>query len=173
LILESCGKIWRRLVSSRSQRRSQIQVSIRVDNFDGLTQFLSLAAMITRTQISLIASGDTFLPSTIDAPFSSTEDPGAIGRRGRYRGVPVPGGSATFSVPESEKDGIRHLHASAFPFLPILRAAGATYFVIHITYHYDHQCALGFDSEELQKLAEFGCTVAVDCWKNDDGNDAT
>jgi hypothetical protein len=128
--------------------------------------------MLTRTQISFVAGGDTFRPSTIDAPFSEAEDPGAIGKLGRYRGVPVPAGSATFSVPESEKDGIRYLHALAFPLMPILRAAGATDFFIHITYHYDKQCALGFDSEELQMLAEFGCTVSIDCWKDDDDKNA-
>jgi hypothetical protein len=124
--------------------------------------------MITRTQISLVASGETFRPSAIDAPFSDAEDPGTIGRRGRYRGVPMPAGSATFSVPESEKEGIPYLHALVFPLMPVLRAGGATDFFIHITYHYDQQCALGFGSEELQMLAEFGCDVSIDCFKDDD-----
>ena len=123
--------------------------------------------MVTRTQISLVVSGDSFRPSTIDAPFSETEDPGAIGKRGRYRGVPVPGGSAGFDVPETELDGIRYLHRLAFPLLPVLRAAGATDFFIHITYHYDQQCTLAFDAEEARMLAEFGCTVSIDCWKDD------
>jgi|SRR5882724_8701751 len=126
--------------------------------------------MITRTQISLVVGGDTFHPSTIDAPFSEVEDPGAIGKRGRYRGVPVPSGSATFSVPESEKDGIQYLHALAFPLMPVLRAAGATDFFIHITYHCDNQCALGFDAEEMQMLTAFGCDVMLDCWKDDDND---
>ncbi len=127
--------------------------------------------MITRTQISLVGSGETFRPSTIRAPFSETEDPGAIGKRGRYRGVPVPAGSATFSVPESEKEGIRYLHALAFPLMPVLRAGGATDFFIHITYHYNQQCALGYDPEEMRMLADFGCEVMIDCWKNDDDDD--
>jgi hypothetical protein len=128
--------------------------------------------MISRTQISFVAGGEAFRPSTIDAPFSKAEDPGAIGMHGRYRGIPVPGGSATISVPESEKDGIRYLHALAFPLMPVLRSAGATDFFIHITYDYADQCALGFDSEELQMLAEFGCTVSIDCWKDDDDKNA-
>jgi len=128
--------------------------------------------MITRTQISFVAGGDTFRPSTIAAPFSEAEDPGAIGKRGRYRGVPVPAGSACFDVPESEQDGIRYLHRLAFPLMPMLRAAGATDFFIHITYHHDEQCALGFDSAELQMLADFGCTVSIDCWKDDDDKNA-
>ncbi len=128
--------------------------------------------MITRTQISLVVGGDMFRPSTIDAPFSEAEDPGAIGKLGRYRGVPVPEGSASFYVPESEQDGIRYLHRLAFPLMPVLRAAGATEFFIHITYHHDEQCALGFDSEDLQMLADFGCTVSIDCWKGDDNKNA-
>ena len=123
--------------------------------------------MVTRTQISFVASGDKFRPSTVNATFSEAEDPGAIGKRGRYRGLPVPNGSAIIDVPENEKQGVRFLHDLAFPLMPALRAAGATDFWIHITYHYDEQCTLGFDSEELRMLAEFGCTVSVDCWKDD------
>ena len=89
--------------------------------------------MITRTQISFVASGESFRPSTVDAPFSECEDPGDIGKLGRYRGVPLPSGSATFSVPESEEQGIRFLHRTVSPLMPVLRAAGATDFFIHIT----------------------------------------
>jgi hypothetical protein len=124
--------------------------------------------MVTRTQISLVASGQTFRPSTIAAPFSEAEDPGAIGKLGRYRGVPVPAGSATFSVPESEQEGIRYLHALVYPLMPVLRAGGATDFFIHITYQYDHQCGLGYDPEEIRMLADFGCEVMIDCWRHDD-----
>jgi hypothetical protein len=119
--------------------------------------------MITRTQISFVASGETFRPSTVSAPFSEAEEPGAIGRIGRYRGVPVPFGSASFDVPETEPDGIRYLHRLVFPLMTALRAAGATDFFIHITYDYHRQCALGFDSNELRMLAEFGCQVGIDC----------
>lgn len=119
--------------------------------------------MITRTQISFVASGESFRPSTVSAPFTEAEEPGAIGKLGRYRGVPVPAGSANLYVPETEQDGIRYLHALAFPLMPALRSAGATDFFIHITFHYDQQCALGFESDELHLLAEFGCQVSIDC----------
>ena len=119
--------------------------------------------MITRTQISCVASGESFRPSAVSAPFSETEEPGAIGRRGRYRGVPVPAGSASFDVPENEQDGIGYLHRQVYPLMPALRAAGATDFFVQITYHYDQQCALGFGSDELRLLAEFGCPVSIDC----------
>jgi hypothetical protein len=123
--------------------------------------------MITRAQISFVASGERFRPSTLNVPYSETEEPGAIGTRGRYRGIPLPEGSASFDVPETAKDGIRYLHGLVFPLMPALRAAGATDFFIHITYHFDDQCALGFDSDELKLLAEFGCQVSIDCWKAD------
>ena len=128
--------------------------------------------MVTRTQISLIATGLTFRPSTVDAPFARAEDPGAISKLGRYRGGPVPEGSAIFSVPECEMEGIRYLYAVVFPLMPVLRAAGATDFSISIGYNYDQQCALGFDAEEMRMLAEFGCTVTIDCWKHDDATNA-
>jgi len=124
--------------------------------------------MVTRTQISLVASGEKFRPSTIDAPFSDAEDPGAIGKLGRYRGVPVPVGSATFSVPDGEKEGIQYLHTLVYPLMPVLRAGGATDFFIHITYHYDQQCSLGYAPEAMRMLADFGCEVVIDCSKDDD-----
>lgn len=88
--------------------------------------------MVTRTQISLVASGENFRPSTFDAPFSEKEDPGAIGKLGVYRGHAVPKGSAGFSVPESEEDGNRYLHKLVCPLIPALRAAGShRYFHSH------------------------------------------
>jgi hypothetical protein len=126
--------------------------------------------MVTRTQISFIATGDKFRPSSLDAPLSEKEDPGVIGKRGRYRGLPMPHGSASFYVPETEEESIRFLHALACPLMPALRAAGATDFFIHITYHYDQQCTLGFDEEEVRMLAEFGCNVSIDCYKDHDDN---
>ncbi|MDI1320487.1 MAG: hypothetical protein PSW75_09905 [bacterium] len=120
--------------------------------------------MIKRTQITFLACGESFRPSSVTAPFSNREDPGDIGSNGRYRGKPLPSGSASFDVPEKEKDGIRYLHALVYPLLPILRAAGATDFTVSITYHYEDQCALGFDPEETRMLADFECPVHVDCW---------
>lgn len=120
--------------------------------------------MVTRTQISFVASGQAFRPSAVNAPFSDCEEPGEIGKRGRYRGVPVPVGSATISVPEGQQDGLRYLHETVSPLLPVLRAAGATEFFVHITYHHDGQWALGFSAEEMRMIADFGCDVSVDCW---------
>ncbi|HEY4415377.1 MAG TPA: hypothetical protein VGO57_06765 [Verrucomicrobiae bacterium] len=111
--------------------------------------------------------GDDFRPSLVDAPFSEAEDPGTIGKLGRYRGVPTPYGSANFDVPETEPNGIRYLYKLAFPWLPALRAAGATDFDIHITYHYDVQCALAFGEDEMKLLAEFGCAVSIDCCREE------
>lgn len=125
--------------------------------------------MVTRTQISLVAMGTTFRPSTINAPFSEAEDPGTIGSYGPYRGVPVPMGSVSFDVPETEEDGIAYLHRVAFPLMPALRAAGATDIWIHITYHYCLQCTLGFSSEETRMLADFDCPVSIDAYPDGDG----
>jgi len=52
--------------------------------------------------------------------------------------------------------------------MPVLRAGGATDFFIHITYHCDQQCALGYDPAEMRMLADFGCEMMIDCWKDDD-----
>lgn len=124
--------------------------------------------MITQTLISFSASGESFKPSAIDKPFSQSEDSGSIGKKGRYKGNPVPEGFASFSVPETELNGIKYLHDLVIPLIPDLHKAGATDFSIHITYHCEDQCALGFSSEEIQMLSDFDCTISIDCWVNNE-----
>ena len=123
--------------------------------------------MITRTQISFSASGESFKPSTLNLPFSQSEDSGSIGKKGRYKGNPIPEGYVSFSVPETELYGIKYLHDLVIPLIPDLRKAGATDFSVHITFFYEDQCALGFSSEETQMLSDFDCAISIDCWVNE------
>jgi hypothetical protein len=125
--------------------------------------------MIVRTQMTFLATGTHFTPSKASAPFSEAYDPGVVDPVGRYRGLPVPYGSADLSVPEDVPDKIAYVHDRMRPLLADLRAAGAEEFELHITYHYDVQCAIGLSSSELRMLAELGCDVAVDCLLADNG----
>jgi hypothetical protein len=120
--------------------------------------------MIVRTQVSFSAIGDQFTPSKVCAQFSEAHDPGVIGKLGRYRGVPVPYGSADIIVPEEVEEKIAYVHGHAFPFLRDMRQAGAENFSLHITYQYDAQCALGFSKEELKLIMQLECDLAIDCW---------
>jgi len=128
--------------------------------------------MIVRTQVTFSATGERFTPSKVAADFSEAHDPGVIGQIGRYRGVPVPYGSADFDVPDEVPEKIAYVYERAFPFLCAMREAGADDFSLHITYHYDAQCALGFSKEELKMITELDCGFAIDCIEADEPNQA-
>ena len=125
--------------------------------------------MITREQVTFTAQGDSFSPSKVGAPYSSAEDPGSIGQCGRYKGVPVPYGVADFDAPENEKDKIAYLHRVVVPFLAAMRSAGAEGFRLHITYHYESQCAIGFSQDEARMISELQCEVLIDCVSDEGG----
>jgi len=129
--------------------------------------------MITREQVTFTAQGDNFMPSKVGAPYSSAHDPGSIGQWGRYKGVPVPYGVADFEAPEVEKDKILYLHRIVVPFLPAMRSAGAEEFRLHITYHYEDQCSIGFSREEARMISELQCAVPIDCCRNEEPNHDT
>ncbi len=119
--------------------------------------------MIVRTQMTFIAQGEKFTPSKVEAQFSAAHDPGALGTVGRYRGVPLPYGSADFDVPDDIAEKVAYVHERANPYLARMREAGAEDFRLHITYHYDAQCALAFSKEELRMILELDCDLFVDC----------
>jgi hypothetical protein len=119
--------------------------------------------MIVRTQMTFVAYGERFTPSKVPAQFSEAHDPGVVGKVGRYRGVPVPYGSAEFDVPDEVPEKIAYVHKRAVPFLAAMRESGAAEFSLHITYHYDAQCALGFSTEELKMIIELDCSLHIDC----------
>jgi hypothetical protein len=119
--------------------------------------------MIVLTQMTFVACGERFTPSKVGAHFSKAHDPGVVGTVGRYRGVPIPYGSADFDVPEAVPEKIAYVHERAFPIMASMREAGAEEFWLHITYHYDAQCALGFSKEELKMILELDCELHIDC----------
>ena len=119
--------------------------------------------MIARTQVTFSIIGKQFKPSKLRAEFSEAHDPGVIGEVGRYRGVPVPYGSAEICVPDEVTDKVRYVHKRAFPLLQTMRDAGAEEFHLHFTFHYADQCAYGFSAEELKLVTELECDVSIDC----------
>jgi hypothetical protein len=123
--------------------------------------------MIARTQVTFSATGARFTPSKVPAEFSDAQDPGAIGQTGRYRGLPVLYGSVDFHVPDDVSEKVAHVYDRVCPFLCAMREAGADDFRLHITYHYDAECALGFSQEELKMILALECDLAIDCMEAD------
>jgi hypothetical protein len=126
--------------------------------------------MITGEYIAFMAQGDSFRPSKVSAPFSSASDPGEIETKGRFKGKPLPYGAASFAAPKEEEAKIAYLHRLVLPFLPALRAAGADWFRLYISYEYDTQCAIGFTHEEVQMICDLQCDFPIDCWPKEEPN---
>ena len=110
------------------------------------------------------------MPSKVVAPYSRAHDPGVIGVRGRYKGLPVPYGVADFDAPEEKEEKIAYLHGIVAPLLSELRAAGAENFRLRISYGYDSQCAIGFSQDEIRMIGELQCDVPIDCYEKEEPN---
>jgi hypothetical protein len=82
-----------------------------------------------------------------------------VGTVGRYKGQPLPYGSASYVVPPSvpNTDRIKHIAQTIEPILARIREAGATDWHISIGRYYHAQCNEEYSLEELQLIAGLGC----------------
>lgn len=110
-------------------------------------------------RVSFEMWGENFRPSRVPFQFTEQHDPGVIGTVGRYRGKPVPYGSASYVVPPSilNTQRIRHAVQTIEPVLAAIRAAGATDCHISIDRYYYAQCNEEYSLEELQLITRLGC----------------
>ena len=110
-------------------------------------------------RVSFEMWGEGFRPSRVPFRFTDQHDPGAIGTVGRYRGEPLPYGSASYVVPSSvpNADRIKHLVQIIEPLLAGIRDAGATDWHISIGRYYSSQCNEAYSFEELQLIARLRC----------------
>ena len=109
--------------------------------------------------ISFEMWGEKFHPSQVSFQFTTQHDPGVIGTRGKYRGRPVPYGSASYVVPKSipRSEGIKHLVMIVEPILNAIEVAGATEWNVHIVRRYADQCNEEFSREELALITRLRC----------------
>jgi hypothetical protein len=110
-------------------------------------------------RVSFEMWGKGFRPSRVPFRFTEQHDPGAIGTVGRYRGEPLPYGSASYVVPASvpNTDRIKHAVQIIEPLLAGIRDAGATDWHISIGRYYSSQCNEAYSLEELQLIARLRC----------------
>lgn len=111
--------------------------------------------------VSFQVWGEQFKPSLVDFAFTESHDPGAMGKMGRYRGLPIPYGSANILVPSHipNAERIRYIVEIALRLLPDLQRAGATEWHVNIGRFYSTQCNEEYSVEELSLLAQLGCPL--------------
>jgi hypothetical protein len=114
--------------------------------------------------------GELFSPSEAEkisgVTFDEKKERGDIGIRGKYKGVPIPYGSAyiNFEHPGGDPDLLpvdMPLLNILERFIPPFRAIGAEDISLWVNVFYTSQCNLELSPELLQKLAGLGIPLCI------------
>ncbi len=116
--------------------------------------------------------GDSFSPSAIEAKtriiFDRKNEPGEIGKIGRYKGNPIPYGNA--EIVFSETGSSADLFSSEASILNSLeehlasfRASGVEEISLNVNVFYEEQCNLELSPELLKRLYELGVALNISC----------
>lgn len=116
--------------------------------------------------ISLHVYGPTFKPSTVAYPFSHALDVGALGVRGKFKGVPTPFGHATIHAPKTSASDrlIVAVCEIGLRLMPELRAAGDNEFKLWVLREYEAQCNEELNPEEIALIARLGCSLCYSAY---------
>ena len=119
-------------------------------------------------------AGDKFSPGVFSKISSVNlarhNEPGDIGTKGRYKGKPMPYGSASIEVSDkaeedwSRFDDLLTMLESCFD---ALREAGAEDISLNVSLFHDGQCNFGFSKEEFARIAALKVDMAVSCYSEE------
>lgn len=121
---------------------------------------------------TFLAHGEIFSPAqaeqTYAVAFDEKQEPGAIGVKGRYRGVPTPYGAAQKSW---ATDAVCFVEPGQ-PFLDLLqrlaeasRFAGATCVTLDFMVNFQDQCNFEFSPAFAAGVARADVTVTISCYQ--------
>jgi hypothetical protein len=121
--------------------------------------------------ISFQVRGKQFKPSLVEFTFTESHDCGEIGKAGRYRGQPMPYGSANIHVPSyiPHEERIIYIVNIALRLLPELQRAGATEWHVDIGRFYSTQCNEEYSPEEISLLAQLKCPLLYSAYLVSEG----
>ena len=128
---------------------------------------------MTKLSLAFRAMGAQFSPGQVEqgsgALFSEKNEPGDIARTGRYRGQPLPYGSAEIR----DADTPMTLSAGQSPFIDAVarvaaacRSAGATSLVVHADVAYYGQCNFELSENCIARLAALGVALTFTCFED-------
>jgi hypothetical protein len=116
--------------------------------------------------------GQRFSPTEVEGVtgllLAHKNEPGENGRYGKYRGQPMPFGSASLEPPESvpEADRLDWLIERAAVHLETFRRLGAEELILHVNVPYWDQCNMEFSPSEIAAIAALGVPFTITCWKS-------
>jgi hypothetical protein len=120
---------------------------------------------MTHCNIQCLLMGEAFSPAHLanltSLLLTTQTEPGSIGTIGRYKGKPVPDGSAMLEGTDLETV-VTALHQH----FDILRQVGVTDINLTVTLAYTNQCNWEFAPEPLRLLGEMGITLGVTCYED-------
>ena len=119
--------------------------------------------------------GDNFSPKKVendtDMLFSNKNEKGEIAKQGRYKGKPLPYGSADIIPPntlQGEKQKLLYIIDKYNKSKNKIKEFDDIDIVFHIDVDYQNQCNLAFDVDILEKIANLKIPVTISCWENDE-----
>jgi hypothetical protein len=112
--------------------------------------------------------GDKFSPALIEAKtglrFESKSEPGEVGKRGRYRNIPQPYGSASIESPREDYTALQDVLDALAKNINVLRDGGVQevkYYLAVSCKADDEQCNLEFDVAFLKTLADLRVPLLI------------
>lgn len=123
--------------------------------------------IIEEPQLHLV--GDSFSPSAAEREtglvFTSKNEVGDLGKRGRYANLPIPYGAAILEPPDDVPTSQRldWLLDHVLPHLETLRRLGGLNGRLHSIFWFDSNCNLEWNSDQLKKLALLGIPYTSSC----------
>lgn len=114
--------------------------------------------------------GPAFSPSNViwlkHTELRDINEPGDIGTKGRYKGLPLPYGSCTIIITEKPGDWnlLDNLLIVLEAHIDKIRQQGGTEIILYCNVFHDGQCNFEFTGEELEKISKMNISLAISCY---------
>ena len=125
-----------------------------------------------RTEPSIEISGKSFKPSLlmsdVKSLFCSYQDPGEIGKKGRYKNLEIPFGSAEVKAPNNIEEWlkVKWLINNIKDKLEIIRQVGGDDISLRVAIYHDGQCNGELSIDLIQDLASLGIPVLFSVYED-------
>lgn len=117
-----------------------------------------------------LLKGASLSPSALRAELHlklvDANEPGEVGRTGRYKGHPMPFGAAGISFGPSSTGTLEDAVALLEQHIEALRAMGAEEIQLYLSMEYDGQCNMEFDPEMLGRMARLKVPVLLSAYED-------
>ena len=115
--------------------------------------------------------GDACSPKKIEADtgieLTMKNEVGDMGTMGRYRGTPIPYGSATLQPSENQitQNALWWLLETVKKNLAVFKENGASSITLDLVVLHDGQCNLEFSPDELRSMGELGLPLTLSTYE--------